>query len=276
MRLACEAAPRIQLYGICELPWTTLVKICRALDADVRAVEFQYLGVNHHAVFTRISVGSRDLLDEYQRWAGRDGPFPTPDQIRCCRGFPTKYVRLHLEREKVLLEQSARRSKRGDFLQGYRDRALTVFDTGNVDRISDVLDVRPAPWYPDAIVPLLLSLSDGRGSVPLFLSRRNEGLETWFRDDDVLEIPHVSRAGVLLPLENNERPPAETLDIVRPIVEFERAAAEAVLSSDDSLLVTALQVHPWVRDRHVAGGLARAIAHDGIRSHSPFDHRFGN
>lgn len=259
VRAAGLHTPRLAVRGICELPWTTLMGVGRRLGADPCSIDFDYYGINHIGWFYRIQVGSRDLLNEYQ--LGRIGAddFPSPAIIASCCGLPTKYLRLHYEADRVLMEQRPRVHSRADFLSDYKLRALPVFRTGDPDRICAVLDERPAEWYSYALAPLLLTLTGRPQPVVLFLTERNQGFAPNLRDDDVLEIPHTT-TGTRLSRRLNESPVPEPIaDLVRRFVKYERVATRAIVERNQRGLVNALNLHPWIPPGDVADRMAREI-----------------
>jgi 6-phospho-beta-glucosidase len=263
VRAAGLCAPDLTVSGICELPWTTLRDVGLQFGIDPHRIEFDYLGVNHIGWFSRLQSGSRDLLEELQQACSSTADFPAPDIIAACRGLPTKYLRLHYERERVLTEQRSRERGRAEFLRDYKRRALEAFRSGDVARIHEALDERPAGWYTHALAPFLLSLAGRPQLVTLFLSGCNEGFDRGMRDDDVLEIPHFSADSRLLRRPNVSPVPETIVGLLRRFVEYERVAARAVMERDPEGLVSALRLHPWTTPADAAERLAREILEAG-------------
>jgi len=52
---ACRAQRcDLEIAGICELPWTTLLRVCATVNVDPSDVDFDYIGVNHLGWLYRI------------------------------------------------------------------------------------------------------------------------------------------------------------------------------------------------------------------------------
>jgi alpha-galactosidase/6-phospho-beta-glucosidase family protein len=76
---------------------------------------------------------------------------------------------------------------------------------------------------------------------------------------DVLEAPYQVINGILKPKPNNSPAPEaikQTLDL---FLRYERLAARAVYSRDESMLATALAIHPWVNNQEVIPDLVRHV-----------------
>ncbi len=219
-RLAHLRWPDLRVRALCELPMTTL------LASGLPRSQYDYIGINH--------LG----------WLyGMSGRNP----------IALKYWRLHEEAQAVQSEQKLRAETRAAELQRLSDAAINVYATGTRTQIETCLDARPAPWYSHALGPLLESLVTGSSSTHFFLSDANLGRHAQFRHDDVLEIPHhwahrqLVRKPVCVPVPEN------LLTILKPFVEYERAAAQIILARTPARVRHALSRHPWV-----AGGQAQA------------------
>jgi alpha-galactosidase/6-phospho-beta-glucosidase family protein len=137
-------------------------------------------------------------------------------------------------------------------LQRLSDAAIAVFATGQKRQIEACLDARPSPWYTHALAPLLESLVTGHSSTHFFFSDANRGRHIEFRGDDVLEIPyywehrHLVRKPIHVPV------PRDLLTWLKPLVDYERVAAQIIFARDSAHVDHALSQHPWV------GGLTQA------------------
>lgn len=267
VRLGYLTTPSLRLFGICELPWTTLQDICCRCQADAGQVEFGYLGLNHQGVFSSVRSGNRDLLNEIQS-QNLDVVFPRQEHIHRCGGYPGKYLRVNLEHDCVLKEQLEQSTTRADFLGDFSRAVFSACELGNMDQILARLQSRSAPWYDHAVVPLLVSLANRRRSVPLFLTTRNDGYEGSFKNDDVIEVPYSIKEGRLERLQNSAVFSQTTVDLLRPIVTYERLAARAVVARDEGLLANAISHHPWGNCSTKAKSLAQELVRGNLQLES--------
>ncbi len=225
VRPATQAFPGMRIAGICELPWTTLLDICRTVGVDPGEVRFDYFGVNHLGWFYRLTAGERDIVREYAGRRERETDFPSGALIHSCGGVPLKYLRLHYEHEKVV-------------------------------NIEAALETRPAPWYRHAVGPLIASLAGRASRIPLFLSVRND---SHFDDDDILECPHVVDGGRLRRLSRTMPVPPHMLELTARFVRYERLATAALLTGDPRDVEKALRIHPWSDGVSKTARMAREI-----------------
>ena len=222
-RLVQQRFPTLAVRAFCELPWTT-----RRDHTPWAADAYDYLGINH--------LG----------WVYGEGAAPVP----------LKYWRLHHERDAVLREQRLQSEPRALALRRMSDASFDVFATGTADDVRVAASRRAAPWYTDALVPMLESRITGASATDCFFSVPNAGRYPAFTDDDVLEIPHrrqPDRTFVRRPV--TAEPPPALVSALHPFVAYERLAADAVAERDRNGIETALAAHPWV----IARGTAQVV-----------------
>ena len=259
VRAARRLHPALETFGICELPWTTLQDLAGLLDAEATAIDFDYIGVNHLGWFSRLEYESRDLLEEYAARPDCAAKWPSAELVSSCRAFPTKYLRLHYDRGKVLEEQRRLAISRAQSLARISLDAYRSFQSGNRSEILAALAHRPAPWYRHAVVPLLVAHSRRDTPIPLFLTSPNDANETAFPREDVLEIPTYVSAVSLCPKPCREPPPSQVLQTMNSFVAYERTATEALIQQSPERLRDALEMHPWVGRPELAAVLAADI-----------------
>ncbi|MBI3942126.1 MAG: hypothetical protein HY326_03865 [Chloroflexi bacterium] len=247
VRCSAMAFPGIRSLGICELPWTTLSDICNALGVPAHGVSFGYYGINHLGWFHQITVGSRDLVEEYAITRLQSDAFPSHELISGYGGIPTKYLEYHFHQEQVVAEQRLRKKARGEALAELEQTAFSVFQDGSLEEIEGILRHRPAPWYPYAIGPLLLGWAGYDVNIPFFLSLANQGCYPDLFDDDILESPYRLRDGMLQRVESKLPVPDPIAGLTHTFVAYERIAAQAVYRGDPGFLAAALRSHPWSR-----------------------------
>jgi len=263
-RMAHSRFPGIDLVGVCELPWATLKKISARAGVNPETLDFDYIGVNHLGWFYRLEAGSRDLLAEYAVHSNIQAPFPSAELVRSVSAIPTSYLRLHYFPQEVLAQQRSQPISRGAQLQELFSRVIAIYQNGSREEVVASLGLRPAPWYADAIGPLIVAQYTGHSSVPLFLSVRNHGHHPAFLVDDVLEIAHQSQGKTLVRRESKTEPPANVYETLTKFVQFEQAAAEANLHRDRRKLAEAIALHPWIEDSSTIPAMIRDITENNV------------
>jgi 6-phospho-beta-glucosidase len=251
--------PELKLAPVCELPWATLLNIAAQTAVQAEQINFEYAGVNHLGWFYQLATNSRNVLNELAHLRNRNGEFPGGDTIRQCAGFPTSYLKLHYFPDAALGNQTSQVRPRAAILEELSAKCLGVYAYGSREEILASLGSRGAPWYSLAIGPMILALSAGEASPPIFLSVPNHGLHPGLRDDDVLEVPHDFRAGEFVPRKPAAPLPAGIRDPLRKFLEYDRLATEAVLAREPEGLPLALRVHPWMEHSPISGEMIRDI-----------------
>jgi len=246
----------LDLVGICELPWTTLQNLIRQAGLQNRNLQADYLGVNHLGWFYNFHGGSDSLNDEIAASID-EGGFPSRSVFRALRCFPTRYLRMHYEPERVISQQVSQ-PRRAEILAELQKKAYSAYSTGSEAEITDILKTRAAPWYPHAVGPLLLAMDGRSTAIPFFLSARNGSFTDLLDPDDVVECRHDCLDGKLVRPPLNGVPPAHLAETLLSFVLFERVATKAITTRSVSLLVEALSLHPWTQGH----AQIRAIAND--------------
>jgi 6-phospho-beta-glucosidase len=245
VRASYEAA-ELNLVGICELPWTTLQNLRQSIGPAGAGLEADYLGVNHLGWFFNFHSGSHPLNDELAA-SIPETSFAASSFLRgyCC--LPTRYLRMHYEPEKVLGEQVSQQRTRAEALAELQHHAYNTYSLGSAEEIAALFPARQAPWYPHAIGPLLLALAGRSTDMPFFLSVRNGSYTDVLEENDVVECRHHWVDGKLQKTPLTGPAPRHLVDNLLPFVEFERTAAEAIMTRSLPLLIDALSLHPWTQ-----------------------------
>lgn len=246
VRLGLLAAPQLSVMGVCELPRTTLHEICSALEiANTDLISFGYIGLHHMGWFYRLNFDKRDLIRTYEKTRKIFDAFPSSHLIRKYSAIPTRYLRLHFNCHDVIEEQKRAPGARSRHLVRYSEKAFATFAEGCADAIKAVLRERPAPWYSQAIGPLLLASAGITTVQPVFLSRPNCGAVKEFSESDTLELAHFVTKTSVDSLTLPQPIPDDLITWIQPFLVAEHIAAEATWRSDPEAMKLALATHPW-------------------------------
>jgi 6-phospho-beta-glucosidase len=243
-RCALATHPKLRWYAVCELPFATLKRLSGKLNIDWRDIDYDYAGTNHLGWFDRLNYGSLDLIERLAQTSDDTG-FPSAALIRRLGAVPLKYLEMHYERRGVVRRQREG-SPRSDCLENLAERALAAFKGDDAPAILAALDQRNAPWYGDAVAPLISWLAGNATEIPFFLTTANGRYLPQLRPDDVVEIPHAPGAR-LEPRERRFALEPKLAQTLQRFVQFERLAADAVLQQSESGIIGAIREHPWVQ-----------------------------
>jgi alpha-galactosidase/6-phospho-beta-glucosidase family protein len=238
VRAAKREFPSIRSAGICELPWTTLIETCRDAGCQAEDAQFDYFGINHLGWLYSVASGL--------------GPIAS--------SVPLKYRRLHDDQQNVVQEQRRGAERpRGAVLEEISRRAFATYINGDRAEVGRFLEMRPAPWYRYGVGPFIAGMAGWFVRTPFFLSVPNDGLDTSFADDDVLEYAHSFEGSALRRKVRCQSVPKELLEATTPFVEYERFGTVALLKRDFGHIHRALSAHPWVKTPEVARDMAADI-----------------
>jgi 6-phospho-beta-glucosidase len=251
----------LRVVGLCELPWTTLRSACAAAGVDGRHAEFSYVGVNHLGWLYAVSGEGRDVVAHYAN-ACDDDAFPPAALVRELGAIPLKYLRMHYCEEAELRRQAVGPTRASE-LASLADVGFPAYHTGDATVIRAALERRPAPWYRDAVAPMLAALATGRrSSIPFFVTTSNDRYAPFLASGDVVERPYDVADGSLVPRPLAHAPPAQIAATLSDYVSYERAAALAVTKPTRAAIARALSTHPWLANRSVPEAIVDAILVD--------------
>jgi 6-phospho-beta-glucosidase len=255
---AAAAHTELNVVGICELPWATLQNLGSLVGQKTRDLRADYLGVNHLGWFFNMQSRSEDLIEELASKAD-ECSFPTAKFLRSHRCLPTRYLRLHYEPKQVLIEQMSQTIPRAETLGNLQAEAYRAYESGEIRDIASVLEQRAAPWYSQAVGPLLMAMAGQRAEIPFFLSTPHASYTSLLEPNDVVETAHEWVGGRLLRSPLAGALPEHVAENLVPFVRFERTATEAIMSREFPLLIEAISLHPWIGENVRMESMANEI-----------------
>jgi 6-phospho-beta-glucosidase len=147
-------ADGLNVVGICELPGATGISIRLWLGIKSGYFSFRYSGLNHRGVLYDFYHNDKDLTTAVMSLASvQEMVGLREEELRQFGAVPTKYFRLFSKREPISPLGRARA------LEALRAQLLREIKSVPTDWPAS-LDVRPQPWWPLAVVPLLRGLSE--------------------------------------------------------------------------------------------------------------------
>ena len=277
---------RLHVIGVCDTPLETFESIAHALDLNPFDLHFEYFGLNHLGWIKAVRDGNGvDLLPglmnspERLERCYRHGLFP-PDFLHKLGLLPTEYLYFYYFPDRArdntkrsgqsrgqLIEQLNQRlfpalaaAPEADLVPIYenylRERNASYFSieaTAGASREDDRPLYSQFSGYERIAILLLTGLySDRPRSLPLTV--RNQGAMPELLDSDSVELPcAVSRAGAIPQAPGPV--PAQVLELLQTVKQYERWTAEAAVRHDRSLALQALGQNPVVGPERAAGVL---------------------
>ena len=251
------ASKHLQTVTMCDAPIVLARKVAALAGADSAAIVPGYTGLNHCGWITSLEVDGTDVLGaalahpaELGRLTGVDA-----DLIEAAGAIPNPYLRYLYHPERELAVQSERPSSRAEELLAFEAAALDAFAEG-VDEDA-VAARRPAPWYPECVVPLVRAFALGE-PVRVIADVTNDGRLPFLPDEVTVEVPVEITGGTARSLPVRELPP-DARAILQGVAAFDLLAADGILSGDRLTCVRGLAAHPLVRSVEVAHRLVERV-----------------
>ena len=141
--------------GICELPEYTVAHIAAVFGLEFEDLDWDYAGLNHRGYVFRAMAGGRDLIAALPDQLGdRTIIGITGEEIVQYGAVPTKYHTMYRGTPEKTYGRAAQ-------LIDMRARALRELDADPTTPPPSVRE-RNQPWYSDAVVPLIVSLTGAK------------------------------------------------------------------------------------------------------------------
>jgi 6-phospho-beta-glucosidase len=221
--------------GLCELPLITFRAACAFLSLDPTQVEWSYCGLNHRGfIYDLLHDGSDCLPRLVDRMGYRKLGGVTAQQIAELGAIPLKYFNL--------LHNPPQTAGRAAFLTSVRNEISDQL-RANPGSFPAAIGKRYMDWYPHAVVPMLASLSTGKGSTQIVNSPLDGRI--------TLEFKATLFADHFEPIQVSQSNP-KVKAFVEKFRRHEQATLTAVLSPSRERIEAALRADPLVPERHVA------------------------
>jgi 6-phospho-beta-glucosidase len=274
------------VVGICDTPSELLHRIACALGASQDDVRCEYLGLNHLGWVRRIELHGQDVTDRVladDQLLNQLYSFPMFDHelIRSLRLIPTEYLLFYYSRGRVLQNQLAQETTRGEevgrlnrelfdqlgamLTAGNRNGALAAYihylnqRSGSYMKLESSRDhlqsynegseedpFRAATGYHRVALDVMKALR-GKEAKRIIVNVRNRGAIVGISADDVVEVPCIVRNNTIVP-EQCGSLPAPVRGLVYAVKEYERATIEAAISKSSTTARKAMLLHPAIAE----------------------------
>jgi 6-phospho-beta-glucosidase len=235
----------LQIVGISSGPAGYVRRIAEILQAPIKDVDVDYLGLHHMGWIQDVRVNGQSqmprLLEviDSQEDEGFD-----KDLIDLFRMIPTRKTSLYFHMDAELKRQKTTSRFRAEVLHEAEKQILELYKDKRLNEIPDLTRARNAAWYEEAVVPLLLALNTAKSS-SLLLCVRNAGAIRDLPGDCSVELAAgVSNKGI------KPRPvgdcPRFLKGLFTAVTESDRLTIEAAKHKSYDLALQALVTNPFV------------------------------
>ncbi len=270
------------VFGLCELPETTLIRVAELCGVSRSRIDFEYLGINHQGFFTKLAEGDRDLFPILLESLLASGdPWQLgfdPSLLTRLRMLPLSYLRLHFHPEREVAHAKKRARSRARELSALSDVILKDLARGSGEELPASLSGRAMPWHDLAVVPTIAACLGGAPTRQFVTKSWERGLGG-LGAGAVLEVPAMVDEGALTPTFDRipRSLPSEAREYLDAALRFEILARRAAEAPDLRSLEMALDACPMVGTAGSAKEIAREIlAHCQPIRTPPGAHRHAN
>jgi 6-phospho-beta-glucosidase len=237
----------VRTIGLCNIPWTTRIKIAEWLKVPPGEVELDYVGLNHLSWIRGVHWQDQDLTDRmvttYAEELAQDDKTAATAQIaRSQKAWLNYYLRYYYHTAEVIKEQQTAKTTRAEEVIDIEKELLTLYGKTSLSEKPAALEKRGGAYYSEAAAALIADLYNDAGTTHV-VNTRNQGAIPNLPEDVVVEIPcHVSRAGVF-PIPTAPLGPA-MWGLVCAVKAYELLTVQAATHGDREAARLALLAHP--------------------------------
>lgn len=268
VQIVSEAVARygvdVPYIGLCDQTAGEERWIAELLDARSAVIELDTCGTNHMTFTRGVRSDGSDVTQELWELL-RTTPLDrvqdeshrrTVRLFRMLGRIPSEYLQYFFFHEEVLAEQRAAGRTRAeevmallpDVIASYRRNADLADPAPSMARASEA--------HGDFAVSIMATIASG-STGRFVLNLPNRGQVDELPEGTIVETPAMVHGSRVEPIPQGEMP-GEVVGLVRQVAEHARLTAEAAVIGDLDLAVTALAVHPMVRDVGTAERLVRS------------------
>ena len=273
-------------FGICDAPSSMLHMIADHKNVAPERIRGEIYGLNHLSFFSSITLDGREIIDEL---IADDGAYAHTDMryfdkalLQKKRLVPNEYLYYYYSREKAVANILNAKETRGEQIARINklmmaalsdvdiendfDAALAIFDRyygmrENSYMASETGVRRDKEWRFDpfsedfggyaSVALKYIEIAQSGTSGAMILCAPNNGALAILEDSDVVETTcDITPQGVF-PHRFTDCDD-DALELIRRMKRYERMAAEAILTKNRDLAVSALMLHPLVESYSLA------------------------
>jgi 6-phospho-beta-glucosidase len=247
---------RARAIGLCNIPLGFRMEIAQALGVAPRAVELDYVGLNHLAWIRAVRVAGRDVTEEVLAQGRRGGPanfeaLDYPDWfVDALHMIPSDYLRYFYLEPEMVARQAAQPRTRAEEVMEVEAELLAHYDDPAHAEKPAALSKRGGAFYSHAACDLMAAL---RSPTPVeeIVNVPGGGAVPDLPAAAVVEIPCDVDRGGARPRPVGPLPP-EIRGLMAQVKAYEELTVTAGADGDRRAALLALVAHPLVPSITVA------------------------
>lgn len=263
----------VQAIGLCNGPINLQINIAKRFGVDYRAVDLDYVGLNHLSWVRKVWVNGRDVSGEllpYKPPVASNIPEMQLDQefLNALRMIPSSYLNYYYLTADVVRHLQAQPKTRAQRVIEIEEKLLAAYRDPNLAEKPKELEQRGGAYYSTVAVSLIRAIVTNSGARHI-VNVQNNGAMPELPWDAVIEVTaSVDRRGAH-PFPVGRLEP-EIRGLIQHVKAYEELTVEAAVRRDYHKALLALANNPLVDSVHKAKRiLDRFIERHGWDLHRP-------
>ena len=253
--------PKLNIIGLCNVPWNTRIEIANAMGSDFQKVEFDYVGLNHLSWVRGVKIEGSDVsAAAIKAFRGLtidkakpgDSPSWTQGDIDTLAAIPNYYLLYYYQTQSWINYQSSHDTRASEVIK-IEEELIEKFRNTELIAKPEELMKRGGAYYSDSAAELMADIHNDSGTTHI-VNTLNQGAIPGIAHDAVVEIPaKISKKGASDISTTALRPDIDAL--VSSVKDFELLTIDAALTGNEDSAIRALISNPIGPDLSVAKDL---------------------
>ena len=242
--------PKLNIIGLCNVPWNTRIEIANAMSTDFAKVEFDYVGLNHLSWVRGVSIDGVDVSPAaikafrgltIDKAKPGDSPAWTQSDIDTLGAIPNYYLLYYYQTQNWIEYQKEHDTRASEVIK-IEDELIEKFKDVNLVVKPEELMKRGGAYYSDSAAELMADIHNNAGTTHI-VNTLNNGAIPGLHKDAVVEIPAtITKKGAESISTSSLRPDVDAL--VRSVKDFELLTIDAALTGNEESALRALISNP--------------------------------
>ena len=253
--------PKLNIVGLCNVPWNTRIEIAEAMNTDFANVQFDYVGLNHLSWVRGVAIDGTDVSAAaikafrsltIDKAKPGDSPAWTQSDIDTLEAIPNYYLLYYYQTQNWIEYQKTHDTRASEVIK-IEDELIEKFKDVDLVVKPEELMKRGGAYYSDSAAELMADIHNDAGTTHI-VNTLNNGAIPGIHMDAVVEIPAIiSKNGASAIPTSTLRPDIDSL--VRSVKDFELLTINAALTGDEESAIRALISNPIGPDINTARDL---------------------
>lgn len=260
--------PKLNIVGLCNVPWNTRIEIANAMNTDFAKVDFDYVGLNHLSWVRGVKIDGLDVSPAaikafrgltIDKAKPGESPAWTQSDIDTLAAIPNYYLLYYYQTQNWIDYQKSHDTRASEVMK-IEDELIEKFRDENLVAKPEELMKRGGAYYSDSAAELMADIYNDAGTTHI-VNILNNGAIPGIHKDAVVEIPaKITKNGAAAVATSSLRPDIDAL--VRSVKDFELLTIDAALTGNEDSAIRALISNPIGPDINTARDLWQDLKKD--------------